>query len=63
MLSISAEQLRQIDMRAAAAHMTRSAYVVTMTLRDEVGLMSAIEMLRGELQRFAESNGNDVALP
>ena len=66
MLSIGAEQLRQIDARAAAACMTRSAYVITMTLRDEVGLVSAIEMLRGELQRFSDNaalKNEGVALP
>jgi hypothetical protein len=52
MLSITPSQLRKIDERADAAHMTRSAYIVEMTLRDEVGLMSVIATLREELRRF-----------
>jgi hypothetical protein len=56
MLSIASDQLRKIDERADAAHMTRSAYVVEMTLRDEVGLMSTIATLREELRRFSTDN-------
>lgn len=53
MLSMTTDDLRRIDQRADAAHMTRSAYVVEMTLREEVGLMRAIEMLRKDLRRFS----------
>jgi hypothetical protein len=56
LVSISADELRRIDARADAAHMTRSAYIVEMTLREEVGLVSAIETLRRELNRFAADN-------
>jgi hypothetical protein len=56
MLSMGADKVRRINARADAAHMTRSAYIVAMTLREEVGLVSAIETLRGELRRFAADN-------
>jgi hypothetical protein len=56
LLSIGADDLRRIDARADAAHMTRSSYIVEMTLRDEVGIMSAITTLQGELRRFAADN-------
>ena len=56
LVSIGADELRRIDARANAAHMTRSAYIVEMTLREEVGLVSAVETLRQELRRFAADN-------
>lgn len=56
MLSMSANEVRRIDVRADAAHMTRSAYIVEMTLREEVGLMNAVEILQKELRRFAADN-------
>src|SRR5258706_10156946 len=56
LVSISADELRRIDVRADAAHMTRSAYIVEMTLREEVGLVSAVETLRRELDRFGADN-------
>ena len=53
---MGADEIRRIDARADATRMTRSAYVVEMTLREEVGLVSAIETLRCELNRFAADN-------
>lgn len=56
MLSIGQDQLKRIDARADAAHMTRSAYIVEMTLRDDVGLLSAMTTLQNELRRFTADN-------
>lgn len=56
MVSMTADDVRRIDARANAAHMSRSAFVVEMTLREDVSLVSAVETLQAELRRFAADN-------
>lgn len=56
MVSMTADEVRRIDARADAAHMNRSAFIVEMTLREEVALVSAVETLHRELGRFAVDN-------
>ena len=58
MVSMTADEVRRIDARADAAHMNRSAFIVEMTLREEVALVSAIETLHRELGRFAADNAS-----
>jgi hypothetical protein len=56
LLSVGQTELARIDERATAAGMSRSAYMVEMTLRDEAALLSAIATLQDELKRFAADN-------
>lgn len=56
MVSMTADDVRRIDERANAAHMNRSAFIVEMTLREDVSLVSAVETLQTELRRFAADN-------
>lgn len=56
LLSVSSEDLAVIDANASAAGMSRSAYLVAMGRRGNVGVFDAIHQLQVELKRFEADN-------
>lgn len=58
LLSVDPEDLRIIDEQAAAANMSRSAYLVAMGRQGTASLFQAIETLRRELNEFAHGGQN-----
>jgi uncharacterized protein YhaN len=56
LLSIDEDDLAKIDELAAAADMSRSAYLVAMGRQGPAGVFDAIAQLRAELERFEHKN-------